>query len=129
MSVPKTRASNNKNIKQDATVASKEAIEAKTPKIRSNTQTAREPNPIAVSKEGVKPSKIRGNDRKTVIAASKEGETKLVMNGPSRVTTTEKRDAEIPETLIKAPVYDKRLTDGSIQWDCLPSDLATLGYV
>ena len=82
MSVPKTRASNNKNIKQDATVASKEAIEAKTPKIRSNTQTAREPNPIAVSKEGeVKPSKIRGNDRKTVIAASKEGETKLVPPG------------------------------------------------
>ena len=36
---------------------------------------------------------------------------------------------ESPEKLIRAPVHNKKFTDGSISWDCLSPDLVTLGNV
>ena len=123
MSVPKTRPSSSQKIELSTIPGSKEETEAKPSKLRSNTPKVEELNPAAASKEEAKSHKIRGNDKKTDIAAPKEGS--------SRVTTTAKKiqEAEVPETLIKAPVYNKILTEGSIQWDYLPSNLVTLGNV
>lgn len=43
------------------------------------------------------------------------------------MATAPTTDSKPPEKLVKACVNDRRLTDGSVNWDCLPSSLMALG--
>lgn len=69
--------------------------------------------------------------QETAIAASKIVDVKMNIKAstvvPAKKATSLSADSEALDKLIKAPVHNKRLTDGSISWDCLPSGLASLG--
>lgn len=56
------------------------------------------------------------------------------MNKASTIVSLKKSvfpsgDSEASDKFIKASVHSKRLTDGSVSWDSLSPDLASLGNV
>lgn len=88
-------------------------------KIQTSAKSFKEENKVPISKKKVIANgTLDGEDRsnKQRISVGKKSSGELVNSG-------------IPGSLVKIPINNRKLTEGSASWASLPSSLAKLGKV